>query len=1000
MPVNFLSNEQQARYGVYPTELTDAELSKYFHLDDKDQELIAACRRDYNKLGYALQLATVRFLGMFLTNPIDVPEKAKLYLIKQLGIAKIPKMEAYLDRKATRLSHTKEIRKLFGYNDFELCRFRITRWLYSQAWFGNERPSILFERCIIWLIDRKVLLPGISTLTTLISRVRERVTNRLWNRLAALANQNQIAQLEALLLVTPGSRYSKLDYLKNSPTNISSSSLTQALLRYQTILEIGAGKLDFGNIPKAKINHLARYVTVSWAPSIARMPYDRKIAVLLAFAYVYEIKALDDALNLLDVLITEMLAKATRLGREKRLRTMGDLDKAALNLADFVEQFIKYETNKNLTQLVYGFIPKQLVLKSVEKVRSIAKPNHDKYYAEMLEQYRTVRRFLPMLLNTVNFKASKAGETTLKALKFLTFVEGKRSASFNDAPLEIINSGWRDLVINPESKRIEREGYTLCAMDNLQANLHSRDVFVDNSQRWCDPRAKLIAGLTWEKNKIAVCNSLNLEINFDKAFNKLSIMLHDTYECVIANLSSNDAIEFIEGAKGKARLKLAKLDKVEKPARLEALKEKVAKLLPAIDLPELLLEVNRLTGFTEEFTHISDSEARVTGIETSLCAVLMTEACNIGLEPVIKNGTPQLTRNRLSWVQQNCIRAETLAKANARIVDYHSKLPLAKKFGSGDVATADGLRFACAIRTSHSGPNRKYYGSKRGVTYYNFTSDQNTGFYGIVIPGTLRDSLYLLDGILEQQTSLDPREIISDTAGASAIVFALFWLLGYQFSPRLADIGKIRFWRVNSQADYKEFNGIAKNKINESSVEKFWEDILRTAVSLKLGYVSASDLIHSLFHKSRPSGLAKALINLGRIIKTLFLLNYIDDEEYRRHILKHLNKGESRHSLARSVYYGRRGQLYEKYHEGQEDQLNALGLVTNAIVVWNTVYMQPALDYLRSQGEIIDSEDEASLSPLLQGHINFLGKFSFQLAALVEEGHLRPLNRPEEFEIT
>lgn len=939
MPVNFLNHEQEARYGAYPPEPTDAELDKYFHLDDKDQKLIAACRRDYNKLGYALQLVTVRFLGMFLANPIDVPEKVKRYLIKQLGIAKIPKMEAYLDRKATRLSHTKDIRKLFGYSDFDLWRFRITRWLYSQAWFGNERPSILFERCIVWLIDRKVLLPGISTLITLIARVRDRVTNNLWSRLAALANQNQIEQLEALLIVPSGNRFSKLDYLKNSPTNISSSGLTQALLRYQTILAIGIGKLNFGNIPKAKINHLARYVTVSWAPSIARMPHDRKIAVLVAFAFVYEIKALDDALNLLDVLITEITAKATRLGKEKRLRTMGDLDKAALNLAEFVEQFIKHETNKNLTQLVYKAVPRQLAIKSAEKVKSIAKPNHDQYYEEQLEQYKTVRRFLPMLLNTVNFNASKAGEATLKALKFLTSIEGKRNASFNDAPREIINSGWRDLVINPKSKRIVREGYTLCAMDNLQANLHSRDVFVDKSHRWCDPRAKLITGLAWEKNKAAVCRSLNLETDFNEAFGKLALMLDDTYQDVIANLPSNNAVEFIEDSKGKVKLKLARLDKVEKSTRVEALREKVAKLLPAIDLPELLLEVNRMTGFTEEFTHISDSEARVIGIETSLCAVLMTEACNIGLEPVIKNGVPQLTRNRLSWVQQNCIRAETLAKANARLVDYHSKLPLAKKFGSGDVATADGLRFVCAIRTSHSGSNRKYYGNKRGVTYYNFTSDQSTNFYGIVIPGTLRDSLYLLDGILEQQTSLDPREIITDTAGASEVVFALFWLLGYRFSPRLADIGKIRFWRTDILADYKGFNEIAKNKINPGSIEKFWEDILRIAVSLKLGYISASDLIRSLFHKGRPSGLAKALINLGRIIKTLFLLNYIDDEEYRRHILKHLNKGESRHSLARSVYYGRRGQLYEKYHEGQEDQLNALGLVTNAIVVWNTVYM-------------------------------------------------------------
>ena len=125
---------------------------------------------------------------------------------------------------------------------------------------------------------------------------------------------------------------------------------------------------------------------------------------------------------------------------------------------------------------------------------------------------------------------------------------------------------------------------------------------------------------------------------------------------------------------------------------------------------------------------------------------------------------------------------------------------------------------------------------------------------------------------------------------------------------------------------------------------------------------------------------------------------YIDDEDYRRHILIQLNKGESRHFLARTVYHGRRGEIYEKYREGQEDQLNALGLVTNAIVVWNTIYTQKAIDYLRSTGEIVNPEDEAKLSPLLQGHINFLGNFTFVLPEDVENGQLRPLSSLEELE--
>ncbi|HAT2076573.1 TPA: Tn3 family transposase [Legionella pneumophila] len=1000
MPVDFLTDEQYQSYAKYPETLAQNQLDKYFYLDDKDKELIDACRRDYNKLGYALQLTTVRFLGTFLSNPIDVPNEVVCYLAKQLAVELPVDIALYLERKATRLAHCSEIRTLFDYQDLSgIWGYRLTRWLYSQAWFGNERPSILFERCTLWLTSRKVLLPGISTLTVLIAKVRDRMSKRLWQRLTLLVNTNQKEQLENLLLVPDGKRYSKLDELKKGPTHISSTGLVRALQRYQYIRDLGIGKINIGNIPKAKINHLARYVTVSWAPSIARMPDDRRIAVLFSFAYVYETKALDDALDLLDMLLTEISAAAKRLGQKKRIRSLGDLDKAALKLSDFGDLFLKYEEENNLPGVIYKAISKDAIINAVEVIRQIAKPNHDKYYDELLEQYKTVRRFLPTLFNTVKFHTTKEGKPTQAAIEFLATMEGKRLPSFQNAPLDIVNAGWRNVVINAKTKEIDKPGYTLCAMDHLQANMRSRDMHVEQSERWCDPRAKLLSGAAWEQHKIPVCRSLNLCTDFDAALGHLSAKLENTYQDVLKRLPKNDAVEIVKNKKGKDRIKLSRLEKIDEPESLKILKNKVDSLMPRIDFPELLLEANRMTDFTEECSHISDNNSRVSGIEVSLCAVIMADSCNIGLEPLINEDSPQLTRNRLSWVQQNCIRAETIARSNARLVDTHSKLPLAKRMGTGHIASADGIRFTCAVKTVNSGPNKKYYGPKRGLTYYNFVSDQNAGFHGIVITGTLRDSLYLLDGMQDQQTSLDIKEIMTDTAGASEIIFALFWLLGYQFSPRLADVGGARFWRIDPKANYGSLNDISNHKINEGSIRKHWEDVLRVAVSLKLGHVSASDLIRSLFRKNRPSGLAKALMNLGRIIKTLYLLNYIDNEEYRRHILTQLNKGESRHSLARTVYHGRRGEIYEKYREGQEDQLNILGLATNAIVLWNTVYIQSALDYLRAQGEVINEEDEARLSPLGRKHINFLGHFSFMLPKVVAEGQLRPLNVAEKLEL-
>ncbi len=135
-----------------------------------------------------------------------------------------------------------------------------------------------------------------------------------------------------------------------------------------------------------------------------------------------------------------------------------------------------------------------------------------------------------------------------------------------------------------------------------------------------------------------------------------------------------------------------------------------------MDLTELLLEINAHTGFADEFFHASEASARVDDLPVSISAVLMAEACNIGLEPLIRSNVPALTRHRLNWTKANYLRAETITSANARLVDFQATLPLAQIWGGGEVASADGMRFVTPVRTINAGPNRKYFGNNRGIT--------------------------------------------------------------------------------------------------------------------------------------------------------------------------------------------------------------------------------------------------------------------------------------------
>jgi TnpA family transposase len=236
---------------------------------------------------------------------------------------------------------------------------------------------------------------------------------------------------------------------------------------------------------------------------------------------------------------------------------------------------------------------------------------------------------------------------------------------------------------------------------------------------------------------------------------------------------------------------------------------------------------------------------------------------------------------------------------------------------------------------------------------------------------------------------------MTDTASYSDVVFGLFWLLGYQFSPRLAELKDLRFWRLDPAADYGALSNLGRHRIRPQLITAHWDDMLRVAGSLKHGDVRASELMHALQRGGHSSALATAIGELGRIVKTLYLLAYIDDEDYRRRILRQINRGEGRHAVARAVFFGKKGELRKKYREGQEDQLGALGLVVNVIALWNTVYIERALAQLRDEGYAQQEEDVARLSPLLSEHINMLGRYRFTLPEELAADSFRPLKESE-----
>ena len=259
------------------------------------------------------------------------------FVATQLGIRDTTSFARYAQRTATHREHASEIQKRYGYRPSSdpAESFQLLRWLYTRATLSAERPSVLFDRATARLVERKVLLPGVTVLERLVSSGRNRAVKRLWRLLSALPTPEQRATLDAMLLVPEGSRRSNLDRLRRSPTTISARALCQALERLSEIEKLGMSDLDFSRIPPGRVGALARQANAARAQAImARMPDDRRIATLVAFVSRLERTACDDALNLMDLELAKLLTEADRAGKAKRKKTLQTFDQAAVLLRD------------------------------------------------------------------------------------------------------------------------------------------------------------------------------------------------------------------------------------------------------------------------------------------------------------------------------------------------------------------------------------------------------------------------------------------------------------------------------------------------------------------------------------------------------------------------------------------------------------------------------------------------------------------------------------------
>ena len=532
---------------------------------------------------------------------------------------------------------------------------------------------------------------------------------------------------------------------------------------------------------------------------------------------------------------------------------------------------------------------------------------------------------------------------------------------------------------------LDRRYYELCVLSELKNSLRSGDIWVQDSRQFKDFEDYLLPPARFAAQRDQQALDLTIETDSERYLESQLGVLADqlaTVERLAAANALPDAA--ITSAGG---LKITPLDNAV-PPEAEALLQQAYGLLPHLKITELLLEVDDWTGFTRHFKHLKSGAAAED--RHLLLTAILADAINLGLSKMAES-CPGTTYAKLTWLQAWHIRDETYSAGLAELVNAQFRQPFAAYWGDGTTSSSDGQNFKTGGRGQFAGQVNLKYGQEPGVQFYTHLSDQYAPFHTKVINATVRDATHVLDGLLYHESDLRIEEHYTDTAGFTDHVFALMHLLGFRFAPRIRDLADKRLYIHGDAKPYPTLAGLIGGSINVKHIRAHWDDILRLTASIQQGTVTASLMLRKLGSYPRQNGLAVALRELGRIERTLFALDWMQNIELRRRVQIGLNKGEARNALARAVFLNRLGELRDRRFENQRYRASGLNLVVTAIILWNTVYLERAIQALRDSGQNIDETLLPHLSPLGWEHINLTGDYIWQQNKLVEQGKFRPL---------
>ncbi|MGO4587129.1 Tn3 family transposase [Arthrobacter sp. 2RAF6] len=981
---SLLTAAERSQILALPTEAED--IAAHYTLSDADMSLIRQRRGDANRLGFAVQLCLLRHPGIPLAEDIHVPGEVVSWLASRLAVSS-EAWDEYGTREETRQEHGREIRAYLGMSAFGIADFRRLVEDVGDVAAQTDKGMLLVEAAKDFLRAKKIAIPGVRIIERACAQALTRANRTIYATLGGQLSVGHRKLLDGLLLRRPDSSLTEIGWLRQAPLRPNARAMREHIDRLTTWraldLPWAAGRLVHRN----RLLKLAREGASMTVADLSRFEPARRYATLFAMAVESMATVTDEIIELHDRIIGRLIRTAQNKQNQATLAsrfTVAAMMRLHSRLGEALLE--AKETGEDPFAAIEATIGWESLAESIAQAKELTRPDLEDHLALVSAHFTTLRRYTPAFLAVLDLHAAPAAQDLLAAINVIRTLNatGARKVP-EDAPTSFIRPRWEPLVFTDNG--LDRGFYEFCALAELKNALRSGDMWVTGSRTFRDFDDYLLASADYAGMKNAGKLPLTTADGSAHYLESRLALLQERLKEVNQLASRDELPGVLLTEKG---VKITPLETIV-PTHAQPLIDQASAMFPRIRITDLLMEVDSWTGFTRHFTSLKSGQPSKD--RQLLLTAILADGINLGLTKMAESCTG-VTYAQLDRHQASYIRDETYSAALAELVNTQHNHPFAAQWGDGTTSSSDGQRFRAGSKAESTGHVNPKYGAEPGRLVYTHVSDQYSPFHSKLVNVGDRDATYVLDGLLYHESELQIQEHYTDTAGFTDHLFALMNLLGYRFAPRIRNIGDTRLYTPANDPGLTALAPLIGGTINTKTIAQHWDEILRLATSIKTGTVTASLMMRKLGAYPRQNGLALALRELGRMERTLFLLDWLQDPGLRRKVTAGLNKGEARNTLARAVFFNRLGEIRDRSFEQQRYRASGLNLLTAAIILWNTVYVDRTITTLTSDGGNIDPDLLRFLSPLGWEHINLTGDYTWPRANHIKPGKYRPLRRP------